>query len=204
MSSGVIHGPYSRREARRVAKSLDEPNEVIVLVDGVEDHVRTRWMRRSSVWRTPIGLAFQFLIISVYFGQGPGVMATLIVSPNAYANIPRAADLPQSSDEATVLQRKFREDWKTVAKVTYWIAGVIGVVFFRGERRHGSTGISPGRIAMDSRLHRIGWSVGVGFRRDIAGRSEWHRHVKRLCRNESLHKVGMQPSSDSFSAVASL
>ena len=113
-----------------MAKSLDEPNEVIVLVDGVEDHVRTRWMRRSSVWRTPIGLAFQFLIISVYFGQGPGVMATLIVSPNAYANIPRAADLPQSSDEATVLQRKFREDWKTVAKVTYWTAGIIGIVFF--------------------------------------------------------------------------
>ncbi|MCH7904987.1 MAG: hypothetical protein IH944_10535 [Armatimonadetes bacterium] len=113
-----------------MAKSLDEPSEVIVLVDGVEDQLRTRWLQRRRFLWTPIALAFQFLIISVYFGQGPGVMATLIVSPNAYANIPRAADLPQSSDEATVLQCKFREDWKTVAKVTYWIAGVIGVVFF--------------------------------------------------------------------------
>lgn len=130
LASGIVYGPYSRREARRVAKTIDEPHEVIVLVDGIEDPVLSRIVKLRSFFWTPIALAFQFLIISVYIAQGPAVLATLIWSPRAYDAIPTAADMPQTSDAFSVLARKHAEDVEVLIKAKHWVAGILGLGFF--------------------------------------------------------------------------
>lgn len=130
LASGLVYGPYSRREARRVAKTLEGPHEIVVLVDGIEDPVLSRRLVRKNFFWTPIALAFQFLIISVYFGQGPAVLATLVLSPRAYDAIPKAADLPQTADAFSVLERAHAEDTEVLLKAKHWVAGILGMVFF--------------------------------------------------------------------------